>query len=101
MTEWGDVPILQESDLSNKQNIDGPAIIESEFTTIVLSQNEPLTKTSEEMISSKMQENWDRNDAVRFRHRTRITGRGCEAHIPTACTAPRCWPCCLRWPAVW
>jgi len=56
MTEWGDVPIFQESDLSNKQNIDGPAIIESEFTTIVLNQKETLTKNSEEMLSIKLKD---------------------------------------------
>ena len=51
MTEWGDVPIFQAAELSSKHNINGPAIIESEFTTVVLSKNETLTKTSKEMLT--------------------------------------------------
>ena len=54
MMEWGDVPIFQAAELSNKHNIAGPAVIESEFTTIVLGHNEILTKYSEEMLIIKL-----------------------------------------------
>ena len=56
MMGWGDVPIFQAAELSKKHNIAGPAVIESEFTTVVLGHNEILTKYSEEMLIIKLKD---------------------------------------------
>ena len=56
MMEWCDVPSYQAAELSKNHKISGPAVIESEFTTIVLGHNEILTKYSEEMLIIKLKD---------------------------------------------
>jgi len=56
MTGWSDVPIFQAAGLPKGHNIAGPAIIESEFTTVTLGHNEILTKYSEEMLIIKLKD---------------------------------------------
>lgn len=56
MMGWKKIPIFKTTELPIKYNIKGPAIIESEFTTVVLGHNETVTKSSEEMLTIKLKD---------------------------------------------